>query len=193
MTTLDPDQAEFEQHRRHLLAQAWRRLMPARFADATVDDLSGDVATTVAAWRTDPTRNLLLLGAVGTGKTHAAAAAARAAHDAGWGVLFLPVAELLDRLRPGGDPDLLDRCAACSLLVLDDLAVERPSDWTAERLYVLINRRWLDRRPTIATANLDRDALEAAVGPRIYSRLVHDALAVSLGGRDRRRRPRSAA
>lgn len=72
-------------------------------------------------------------------------------------------------------------------MVLDDLGGEHTSDWTIERLYLIINRRWLQQRPVIATANLTPDTLEAAIGPRIMSRLTHDAVRLRIGGADRRR------
>lgn len=184
--TPEPDQHTW------LRSWSWEHTTPARYRDATVDDLDGPAAAAVADWRTDPTRNLLLLGDVGVGKTHAAMAAARLAVDQGWDVVFHPVVELLDLLRPGGPDDALPRAVDAGLLVLDDVGAERPSDWTAERLYLLVNRRWLEHRPVVATSNLDaaggQGPLVDAVGARLYSRLVHGAVIARLGGGDRRRR-----
>lgn len=59
------------------ICAGWKQLVPARFAGATVGDLSGSTLAAVSEWRADPTRNLVLLGGVGVGKTHAALAAAR--------------------------------------------------------------------------------------------------------------------
>ena len=83
------------------------------------------------------------------------------------------------------------------LLVLDDLGFDRPIDWTLkERLYIVVNQRWLDQLPTVATSNL---VVERAQGPRAqgplvdfigartYSRLVHEAVVIQMAGRDLRR------
>lgn len=161
---------------------------PARFRDARPDDLSGPVANLHRQWLDGGmTANVLLLGSVGVGKTHAACALAYEAWAVRSRVWFVPVVELLDLLRPDGDPQALDRATKVDVLVLDDLGGERPTDWTGERLYAVVNRRWLEQRPTIVTSNLEPKALEQAVGPRVWSRLYHDALRVSIGGSDRRK------
>lgn len=123
-----------------------------------------------------------------THNSHAAVGAARLRFDRGAEVRFLPVVELLDLLRPGGPEGALYDLADLELLVLDDLGSERPTDWTAERLYALVNRRWLEERPTICTSNLGPADLERAVGARVYSRLVgNGSVGVTLSGPDRRR------
>lgn len=177
-------QDELEQDRqRH--AALWPRQVPKRFEAAHVDQLSGDLAEVAGEW--DGESNVLLLGGVGTGKTHAAVAMARVRYEDGCGVMFAPAVELLDDLRPNGPEGTMDRACEVDVLVLDDLGSERPTDWTGERLYRLVNRRWLEERPTLVTANLSAEALEAAVGGRMFSRLWHGALAVEVAGEDRRR------
>lgn len=170
-------------------AERWKRIVPSRFRDAHVDQLDGTLRDLAARWTgTGMLANVLLLGSVGVGKTHAAVSLARLAHDQGGvRVRFLPVVELLDDMRPGGDLGAFDRAVTVDVLVLDDLGGERPTDWTGERLYALINRRWLEERPTIVTSNLGAAKLEASVGPRIWSRLWHDSLRIEIGGADRRR------
>lgn len=162
--------------------------IPSRFAHARITQLTGELAHLAEDW-TEATMspNVVLLGNVGVGKTHAACALAIAAHQAGSTVQFAPVVELLDQLRPGGDEHALARAMTVDVLVLDDLGGERPTDWTGERMYALINRRWLEQRPTIATSNLGPAALEKAIGARAWSRLYHDALRLSVSGDDRRK------
>lgn len=188
----DPDDArETAENTLAMLDDRWQRIAPRRFQAATVADLDGAAAEAVAEWRRDPTRNLVLLGAVGTGKTYVAAAVMRHCVQAGRSVAFWPVVELLDEMRPSGDGHAVARAAEVEFLVLDDLGSERPTDWTAERMYALVNRRWLERRPIIATSNLSavdgKGPLVDAIGPRMYSRLVHGAVVVQLAGPDRRR------
>lgn len=176
-------------------AATWARAIPNRFLWAQLDDMAdqpAEVVDALADWSTNPDgRNLLLLGPVGVGKSHAAVAAVRAQHhDRGAEVRFFPVVELLDLLRPGGPEGALYDLADCDLLVLDDVGSERATDWTAERLYALVNRRWLEGRPSVCTTNLDSTELATAVGPRVFSRLVgNGAVALRLTGPDRRRRP----
>lgn len=167
----------------------WHRIIPQRFHRASLSDFGGTVARDLSEWSTNPSgRNLVLTGPVGTGKTHAAIAACRPAHDLGLDVLFLPVVELLDALRPGGTDEVsIQDVAAVDRLVIDDLGTQRDTDWTHERLEAVINRRWMEARPTIVTTNLDAQALRERFRESTYSRLVGGALGIRLTGDDRRR------
>lgn len=174
-------------------AQEWARFVPSRFASAGLRDFKDrrGVHGPLVSWLDDgyPSgRNLVLFGATGVGKTHAALAAARNVYVRHAVVAeFVPVVELYDRLRPGGSESALVDACRVPLLILDDLGAEKVTDWTAERLYLIVNRRWLDVLPTIATSNLPPEELADAIGGRTYSRLVDHAETVALGGEDRRR------
>jgi DNA replication protein DnaC len=177
--------------------------IPRKFLDANLADFRGepeDVRSDLNGWAVRPDgRNLLILGPVGVGKSRAAVAACRRSHfHDDQTVDFWPVVELLDHLRPGGPPDALDRVMGVDVLILDDLGAERPTDWTFERLYALVNRRWLEELPTVATTNLpgsrrtaptghDGPTLDEVLGDRMFSRLVGGAVVVRLSGPDRRR------
>lgn len=179
-------------------AGRWLRIIPSRFVDATLEGLDGEQARALPqldAWaRHQAGRNLVITGPVGTGKSHAAAAVVRHAFmERGADVAWYLVAKLLDDLRPSGPLDTLDDLIDVDLLVLDDLGAEKASEWTAERLYVLVAERWSQERPTVVTTNLD-STLAAAVGPRLFSRLVgSSAVVVRLAGKDRRMGPPPAA
>jgi DNA replication protein DnaC len=171
----------------------WRHV-PSRFADVSVADLDASTLSMVDEWLAHPTRNLLLLGSVGVGKTHAALAAARAwleHHERSW--WFTPLPNLLAEFRPSAEhPNVaLDRAMRVPLLVLDDLGGERPTQWTLEWLFIIVNQRWLQNRPTVATSNLaverGQGPLPDAIGARTYSRFVQDAVVVQMAGRDLRR------
>lgn len=177
-------------------AARWSRVCPQRFVRWTLDDefhmARPKIRETLVEWARYPQgRNLVLVGPTGTGKTGAALAACRHPHDLGLEVRFLPVVELLDLLRPGGPEGVIDDLADVDRLILDDLGAEKATDWTDERLYRLLNRRWLEERPTVLTSNADgadpRKAFSEAVGDRLASRILGDgAVIVRLGGEDRR-------
>ena len=181
----DPD----ELRRRREREDRWRLRIPPRFQGARLHDVQ-DAATRQALedWASGaPRTNLLLLGPVGVGKTHAAVGVLRVVHEHEWSIAFAPIVEALDWLRPNGPDDAFNALARPRVLVLDDLGGERPTDWTAERLYAVVNRRWLDNKATVATSNLKPDELRQVLDERLYSRLVHGATAVALTGPDRRR------
>lgn len=170
-------------------------VLPQRFLAAEADN--PQVLAWVEKFRTDPTTtpSLLLLGPVGVGKTHQAFGALRAAVLATaarparmmWRVITHP--EFNAAMRPQSDDGhlrALDEYIAADLLVLDDLGSGKATDWTADTLYRLIDARWANQRPTIATSNLAPETLRTTIGDRIVSRLA-DGIVVPLKGGDRRR------
>jgi hypothetical protein len=56
----------------------WQALIPPRFVHASLTDFTDEVAGALAEWTAQPRgRNLVILGPVGTGKSHAAVDAVR--------------------------------------------------------------------------------------------------------------------
>ena len=146
--------------------------------DAGADTNLGLVRSVVEAWAGNPKGWLTLLGATGTGKTHLAAAAAGQRLDAGDSVYFAVVPDLFDALRetygsesPASFAERFGDLQEADVLVLDDLHAQARSAWVEEKLYQLLARRYLQRRPTLITSNLGRGEL-GELNPRIASRLV---------------------
>jgi DNA replication protein DnaC len=118
---------------------------------------------------------LLFQGNYGSGKTHLAVAIANYRLEHGESVLFMTVPDLLDHLRNTFAPsaetqydELFERVRNSPLLVLDDLGAESATPWAQEKLFQLINHRYLHRYHTVITTNVELDKLD----PRIRSRLV---------------------
>ena len=175
-------------------SEDWKNVAPPRFHGAMLDSLAPEQRQVVDEFlAAAPTPNLMLIGPVGSGKTHTALAAARELFvKQSLEVEFAPVVRLLDNMRPDarnrgasewehGLP-WIEFYSSVDVLVLDDLGGEKPSEWTAERLYLIVNERWLNQRPTVATTNLAPDDLKEAIGHRTYDRLRDGALALQLGG-----------
>jgi DNA replication protein DnaC len=170
-------------------ADRWMTRVWPRFSTATVDDVAPAAREHLAGWVTksfeQSVGGVILTGEVGSGKTHTAVALAREMFLAGRSVEMWATVDLLDALRPEGD-ETVKSLASVDVLLLDDVGAERPTEWVSERMYALINRRWLYERPTICTTNLELDELQMGLGARAASRLLHDALVVHVGGADRR-------
>ncbi|MCA9862714.1 MAG: ATP-binding protein [Thermomicrobiales bacterium] len=139
---------------------------------------------------------LYLHGAVGVGKTHLAVASALEIRERNGSVLFAVVPDLLDHLRTTFDPsqgvaydDRFNAIRGAFLLVLDDLGTENTTPWAREKLYQIINHRYVERLPTIITSNQDH----RHVDERILSRLLDTHLTrdVLIEAEDYRRRGRS--
>lgn len=172
--------------------ERWNRICPKRYPDCEWDllnqpaELVDALQTWVAATKAGATGNLMILGDLGIGKSYAALVVARDLHLLGWSIHFRPVVELLDDLRPerGLDTRVF---TDPQLLVIDDLGLTKVTEWTLERLYLVVNKRWLDAKPTIVTTNLEPADLKVAIGERTFDRLVHGATAVRFEGDSRRR------
>ena len=113
----------------------------------------------------------------GNGKTHLAAAIANHLAQTGEVVLFISVPDLLDHLRATYNPSSVIRydrrfneVKNSPVLVLDDLGTESASPWAREKLYQLLNHRYVARMPTVittATAIKDLD-------PKLESRMMDE-------------------
>ncbi len=116
---------------------------------------------------------LFLQGGYGAGKTHLAAAIANFAVGMGVPTLFLTVPDLLDTLRfsySGDETSFEERfndVRNAKLLVLDDFGTQNATGWAQEKLFQIINYRYINKLPTLITTNLALDEIE----PRIRSRL----------------------
>ncbi len=71
-------------------------------------------------------------------------------------------------------------------IVLDDLGVQKPTEWVVEMLYVYVEQRYVTQRPIILTSNLSLDEIALRYDDRIASRIREMCTHVQLEGRDRR-------
>jgi DNA replication protein DnaC len=140
----------------------------------------------------DTKHGLLLIGSVGTGKTHLATAVLRCAQKIGFPFGFVITPDLMDELRPGKDDgQLADTVKSKHVLLLDDLGTEKPSDWVSEKLYQLINYRYNYELPTLITSNYTVDELKKRLGengPKIVDRIMGMCSVVMVGGPSWRRK-----
>ena len=69
-------------------------------------------------------------------------------------------------------------------LVLDDLGVERGTEWEEEVLYGLIDARYAEEMFTVVTTNASLEKIEEISSGRIWSRLHEMCSWVEMTGRD---------
>lgn len=124
-------------------------------------------------------RGLWFMGPNGTGKTSLAMLLAKCALEQGHSAAIYSLPRLLAEIRETYDRDggpsyigMLERLGAVDLLHIDDVGVEKTSEWVLEQLYSIVNARYEDERAITITTNLAPDELEQQIGTRTVSRLV---------------------
>jgi len=116
---------------------------------------------------------LLLQGAYGCGKTHLAAAIANFAVSMGVPTLFLTVPDLLDMLRFSYSAEdttfenRFDEIRNANLLILDDFGTQNATNWAQEKLFQIINYRYINKLPLVVTTNLSLNEIEARIRSRL--------------------------
>lgn len=137
-------------------------------------------------------KGLLLYGSVGSGKTYAACEVANALIDKGHPVLVTNFARLVNTLQEQFNTrqTYIDSLNRFSLLVIDDLAAERDTEYMLENVYNIIDARYRAKLPMIITTNLTGAELKNPDNiskERIYSRLLERCHPIEVNAKDRRK------
>lgn len=137
-------------------------------------------------------KGLLLYGHCGTGKTYAACEVANALIDKGYSVLVTNFAKVLNSLQGTYEKqEYIDDINSNSLLVLDDLGIERDTPFAREQVYNIIDARYRAGLPMIITTNLTMDKIKATEdidNMRIYDRILEKCFPIEINGENRRRK-----
>lgn len=189
--------------RRRLQLQEMSNLSELR--DKQFDNFKSNVSRVVyeayqiaREYAEEPEGWLVLIGRVGCGKTHLAAAIANQALANGSRVLFSTVSDLLDHLRATFMPNatefydhLFQEMREAELLILDDLGAQQSSPWANEKLFQLLNYRYNSRFPTIITTNnTGLQGIEERIRSRIMDVGLVTTVAFDQTGDYRMRNPR---
>jgi DNA replication protein DnaC len=201
-----------------------RARIPKKFIDCTLEDYvpnySGNNPTLNAAIlqarnfvKAYPHetygKGLMLVGEIGTGKTHLAVAILKALiTERGAKALFYDCATLLDDLKNTyerkvdvTEREMLMPIYEADVLLLDELGAAKVTDWGSDTIARVINARYNDSRTTIVTTNLPnlppigiterdnfapmrRETLGDRIGERMRSRLQEMCVVVEMAGKD---------
>ena len=132
----------------------------------------------------------VLTGGSGTGKTHLAAAIANQSLEEGTPVFFAVVPDLLDHLRATFSPDnefsydsVFEQVKGVPLLVLDDLGAQSSTPWAQEKLFQVLNHRYINELATIITANMPLEQLDARLASRLADLRRSQVLDLGVAGK----------
>lgn len=168
-------------------------------------------------------KGLLLVGGIGTGKTHLAVGILKELISArSAGCMFCDYRELLKQIQnsyndsvQATELQVLRPVFEAEVLVLDELGAVKPSEWVWDTVSLILNTRYNDKRTTIITTNfpdepaagaasefLPRSAAFAAtrketlgdrIGERMRSRLREMCRVIEMKGPDFRAKFKSAS
>lgn len=133
---------------------------------------------------------LLLWGGVGTGKSFFAGCVANALLRRNVSVLMTNFSRIFNELGGLSQAERNSYIRSLNfyrLLVLDDLGMERGSDFALEQIYHVVNERYVAHRPMIVTTNLTLQELKhpgELNRERIYSRILERCVPLKLNRRD---------
>ncbi|VGQ74299.1 putative DNA replication protein [Streptococcus pyogenes] len=139
---------------------------------------------------------LLFYGSVGSGKTYLACSIANALIEQYQiSVKIRNFAQIINELQKSSfDFDknaYIESLVNTSVLILDDLGIERDTSYAKEQVYNIVNNRYLKQKPTIFTTNLSYDTIvnctESMEYQRIYSRIIEMCIPVMVVGEDFRK------
>lgn len=145
----------------------------------------------------DVGRNLLLLGAPGTGKNMLAALVCKDLVAGGRIVLHTTVAKLVRRIRDSwrggtfgdGETAAFEIFTKPDLLVLDEIGVQRGSEDEARIIFDVLNDRYDAMKGTVLISNERLSDIEAYLGKRTMSRILEQHVLVPFTWADYRCRP----
>lgn len=191
LTKYAKSDAEIEEYERRQATaereEQYRRTVPKRYWKESLDTYRTDTADWQSAM--DKARaftkavqgggfvTLILLGGVGTGKTHLACGILREA--GGMYRLASTIIEEFRRTRSFGvketETDLLDSYGRASLLVIDEIGRGMSAQEEQYMLYQIINERYNRRKPMVMISNHTKRDFLNYVGVAAADRLTESA------------------
>lgn len=163
---------------------------------------------------------LLLVGGIGTGKTHLAVGILKELIAAqGSACLFCDYRELLKQIQncyndsvQATELQVLRPVFEAEVLLLDELGAVKPSEWVSDTVSLILNTRYNDNRTTLITTNFAdepaggitrslsparaatrEETLGDRIGERMRSRLHEMCRIVKMNGPDFRQKFKSAS
>lgn len=137
-------------------------------------------------------KGLLLYGDVGTGKSYVAASIANALIDKGIPVYMTNFAKIANVMQGifGEKQEYYDSLNRFPLLILDDLAAERKTEYMQEIVFQVLDTRCRAGLPLIITTNLTNEEIKhptETAYKRSFSRLLGICHPIKVEGKDKRK------
>lgn len=174
----------------------WQRTsrLPARYRGLDFEPRAGTKAAREAAGRVlgGGDKGVVYVGEPGRGKTHLLTRLGeRFIAEKQRRVAYMTLAELLEDIRRSFDgaprEALYMRAETADVLILDDIGAEKATEWSQERVTLLLDSRIRTGRGLLlAGTNMMPDEWSEQIGKRAASRMLEMAEVVQVEGPDHR-------
>lgn len=121
-------------------------------------------------------KDMILVGGVGTGKTHLACAKIKQFIDNGLQAQFVLLIKLIREIKSSwksnhvNESEIIKHFGEVPFLVIDEIGVQFESDTEKQYLTEIINDRYNNKLPTYIISNMTIEELSGVVGSRVVSR-----------------------
>lgn len=140
------------------------------------------------------TKGLFLYGSTGRGKTHTMYAITNVMRSSGDDFEIYSWVEALSTIKQNFNksseytphPFESPNFSKLKAIFLDDVGVEKDSEWSQEMLYIIINKAYTQGVPVFISTNLNIKEFGIRYGERILARLEETAIFYELKGVDHR-------
>lgn len=132
--------------------------------------------------------NVLLLGTVGSGKTHLACAVANEVIKKGYSALYLTLNEavllMTESWKKSGESEIkiLRRFCEPDLIILDEIGCQRSSDVSSSIITAIYDALYREQKPVISLSNLTAEQVCKQLSPRVYDRITQGGVVFELNG-----------
>jgi len=154
-----------------------------RFRGSVLSDF--DEQTSVAAKEFidgDGWRSLIMLGNVGTGKTHLAAALAKEFSKNG-NAIYTTAMSMSERVMEDRSAHFFNKHG---LLIIDEITRTYETKAERNRFFDIINYRYENLMPVIIIGNTDLKGVIDSIGPALADRLKENISMITLTGKSKR-------
>lgn len=183
----EEEQRKFSERQRRLKDLIKSSGIPKIFSDVRAKDFktspkNEDVAK-IAIQAISSACGLFIYGECGTGKTMLSSVIANERAELFKPSMFISAVDIFHELNPyssnsqnAANKKQIIKSTPC--LIVDDLGAEKPSDWTKQTLFEIIDYRYRENLQTIITSNFNIDELKTRLSDYEGNRIIRRIKAI---------------
>ena len=177
----EEQQRQFKEKKMRLADLIKSAKIPKIFSDVRAKDFKmsakNEHSAQIAIKAITENNGLFIYGDCGTGKTMLSSVIANERAELFKPSLFIGAVDIFQELNPyssdsktAANRKMLVKNSPC--LIIDDLGAEKPSDWTKQTLFEIIDYRYRENLQTIITSNFNIDELKTRLSEYEGSRII---------------------